>query len=131
MQSPSKLLKINGVACPCPIYGIEIIKSVVVDSGRNANGEVVGQKIGRTLYKLNNLEWRGLTVSEWDRIQSALNANGFFAKVTFVDTDNSTKTITMYPGDVTAKPLFAKNGEYTLFESCKFNLIDVGKVGEV
>ena len=69
MQSPSNLLKINGVACPCPMYGIEIIKSVVVDSGRNAKGEVVGQKIGRTLYKLNNLEWRGLTIDEWDRIE--------------------------------------------------------------
>jgi hypothetical protein len=83
------------------------------------------------LYKLNNLEWRGLTIDEWDRIESALNANGFFAKVTFVDTDNSRKTITMYPGDVTAKPLFAENGRYTKYESCKFNLIDVGKVGEV
>ena len=130
MQSPSNLLKINGVACPCPVYGIEIIKSVVVDSGRNANGEVVGQQIGRTLYKLNNLEWRGLTVSEWDSIYSALKSNGFFARVTFVDTDNSTKTITMYPGDVTAKPLFAKNGKYTRYESCKFNLIDVGKANE-
>lgn len=130
MRSPSDLLEINGVRVPCPAYGLELIKSVVVDSGRNANGEVVGQQIGRTLWKINNLEWRGLTEAEWSKIENALHSNGFFCKVRFVGTDNKTHSITMYPSDITVKPLFYEDGNYTLYESCKFNLIDCGKADE-
>lgn len=130
MRSPSDLLEINGVKMICPTYGLELIKSVVVDSGRNANGEVVGQQIGRVLWKINNLEWRGITVPEWQRIEDALRANGFFCKVRFVGTDNRTHDITMYPSDITVKPLFFENGDYTMYESCKFNLIDCGKANE-
>lgn len=131
MLSPSNILEINGTKVPCPKYGIELIKSVVVDSGRNANGEVVGQQIGRVLWKINNLEWIGLFPSEWNQIESALRRNGFFCKVKFMGDDNKYHTITMYPSDLTISPLFydEKTG-YKRYESCKFNLIDCGKAGE-
>lgn len=130
MLSPSNIIEINGVQLPCPRYGIELIRSIVVDSGRNANGEVVGQQVGRELWKINNLEWVGLLPSEWANIENALRKNGFFCTVRFRG-DDGFHTITMYPSDITVKPLFydEKKGYYR-YESCKFNLIDCGKKGE-
>ena len=45
-------IKINGHKLPQPKRGVEVIITTIVDSGRNANGVLVGQKIGdRDLYK--------------------------------------------------------------------------------
>lgn len=120
-------LAINGYELPPPKRGVKPIVTTVVDAGRNANGAVVGQRVGRDQYKIDGLEWAWLTAEQWSRILSVLNH--FFVYVTFVDpVTNSRKTIKMYPGDRTAEPYWVDgNGTPTHYRNCKFNLIDTGE----
>lgn len=120
----SLFLVVNGVQFPTPMRDYEIIRSQLVDSGRNANGATVGQKIGRKLWKLNNLHWQGLDATTWKKMQDALEP--FYVNVTFTGDDNERHTVVMYPGDTTAKPLFLKGVSYDCYENCKVNLIDCG-----
>ena len=39
-------LTINGTKFPQPRRGLELLSATIVDSARNANGVVVGQKVG-------------------------------------------------------------------------------------
>ena len=128
MERATDFLIINGVRVPCPSVGLEITSSVVVDSGRNANGQVVGQVIGRRLWKINNLQWVGLTQEQWAEIKQALAP--FYVKVQFTGDDGRRHNITMYPSDTSGEPLFLNGLYYKNFRTCKFNLIDVGIVGE-
>lgn len=120
-------LKINGYDLPYPKRGVEPIVTTIVDAGRNANGTVVGQRIGRDQYKLNNLEWPWLTAEEWSHILSILN--NFFVYVTFPDpVTNNPITLKMYCGDRTAEPYYVdENGQPTYYRNCRVNLIDVGE----
>lgn len=124
MQRASDFLIIEGFRCPCPAPGMEIIHSQAVDSGRNASNAIVGQKVGRKLWKLNNLQWNGLDAETWAEMKQALEP--FFVLVTFTGDDNKRHTIHMYPSDTTGQPLFVKDMTYTQFRNCKFNLIDCG-----
>lgn len=120
-------LKINGYECPPPKRGVEPIVTTIVDAGRDANGTVVGQRIGRDQYKLNNLEWSWLTAAQWSQILRLLS--NFFVYVTFPDpVTNSPITIKMYPGDRTAEPYYVDDdGNPTHYRNCRVNLIDVGE----
>lgn len=123
----TSFLNISGYDMPCPRYGLEYIISTNVDSGRNLNGAVVGQKVGRDLYKFNNLQWVGLYPDQRRMILKAIEP--FFVPVTFEDpkTGNAI-TVMMYPGDRTGKPLFADRYTHliTQDETLAFNLIDLG-----
>ena len=120
-------LAINGQELPPPKRGIEPIVTTLVDAGRDANGKVVGQKIGRDQYKLNNLEWSWLTAEEWSTILSLLS--NFFVQVTFPDpVTNEFITLKMYCGDRTAEPYYVDDtGKPTHYRNCRVNLIDVGE----
>lgn len=124
MKRESDFLIVNGVKFPCPAPGMEIIHTQNVDSGRNANGAVVGQLVGRRLWKINNLQWGGLDADTWAEMKKALEP--FFVEVTFTGDDNERHTIMMYPSDTTGKPLFLDGIFYRNYETCKFNLIDCG-----
>lgn len=124
MKRVSELLIVNGVKFPPPCPDLQIISSRNVDGARNVNAEVVGQLVGRKLWKLDGLKWRCLDAETWNMMTEAIE--DFYVPVTFTDYNNVRHTLTMYPSDVTAKPMFAKNGEYTKFEECGFNLIDAG-----
>ena len=124
MQRASDFLIVNGVKFPCPAYGMEIVHSQTVNAGRNANNAVVGQKVGRKLWKLNNLQWNGLDAKTWAEMKEALEP--FFVLVTFTGDDNKRHTIHMYPGDTTGQPLFVNGIFYKQFRTCKFSLIDCG-----
>lgn len=117
-------LVVNGVKFPTPVRDFEIIRSQLVDSGRNANGAVVGQRIGRKLWKLNNLHWQGLDAGTWAAMQAALEP--FFVEVEFTGDDNVRHKVMMYPGDTTAKPYYLSGVSYDMYENCKFSLIDCG-----
>ena len=117
-------LIVNGYKFPTPMRDFEIVRSQLVDSGRNANGAVVGQKIGRKLWKLNNLHWQGLDANTWAAMQAALDP--FFVEVEFTGDDNQRHKVTMYPGDTTGKPYYLNGVSYDMYENCKFNLIDTG-----
>ena len=54
-------IAINGYELPPPKRGVRPIVTTVVDAGRNANGAVVGQRVGRDQYKIDGLEWPWLT----------------------------------------------------------------------
>ena len=120
-------LAINGYELPPPKRGVKPIVTTVVDAGRNANGAVVGQRVGRDQYKIDGLEWAWLTADQWSKILSVLNQ--FFVYVTFIDpVSNSKKTIKMYCGDRSAEPYWVDaDGNPTHYRNCKFNLIDVGE----
>ena len=120
----SFFLVVNGVKFPTPMRDYEIVRSQLVDSGRNANGAVVGQKIGRKLWKINNLHWQGLSADTWAAMQAALEP--FFVEVEFTGDDNVRHKVMMYPGDTTAKPYYLSGINYDVYENCKFNLIDCG-----
>jgi hypothetical protein len=117
-------LIINNVRVPTPAPGMSIDSAVGVNAGRNADNEVVGQVVGRRQYKINNLAWRGLTESQVKTILGALDP--FYVPVTFRDVDGTIRTVTMYPGDTSGKPLKIKDLKYALIEELRFNLIDCG-----
>ena len=121
----SLFLKVSGVKFPTPVRDYEIVRSQLVDSGRNSNGVVVGQTIGDKLWKINNLHWKGLSAETWATMQAAFEP--FYVEVDFTGDDNQRHHLLMYPGDTTAKPYYLKGIMYDVYEDCKVNLIDTGK----
>src|SRR3712207_319029 len=96
-------LAINGHELPPCKRGVSITVSTIVNSGRNANGEVVGQKVGRDQYKIDGLQWPWLTAEQWENILRLVSP--FFFNVTFSDpVTNRLKTILMYCGDRHGEP---------------------------
>ena len=120
------LIIVNGQPLPYPDEGYTIQEITNVDAGRNTNGTVVGQIIGRPLWKIDGLKWSRLTPEQWRTIKNAFSS--FFVTVTFTADDNQRHTITMYPGDRTSKPFGVSNLSYNAFLDCSFNLIDCGKI---
>lgn len=120
-------LKINGFELPPPKRGVRPVVTTVVNAGRNANGAVVGQRVGRDQYKIDGLEWSWLTAEQWSYILTLLD--NFFVNVTFIDpVKNVEKTVKMYCGDRTAEPYWVdENGHPTHYKDCKVNLIDTGE----
>lgn len=120
-------LEINGHDLPAPKRGVKPTVTTIVNAGRNANGVVVGQRVGRDQYKIDGLEWPYLTAKEWSGILSLLES--FYVMVTFTDpVSNEKRTIKMYCGDRTAEPyMLGKNGKPTHYINCKVNLIDTGE----
>lgn len=121
---PHDLIKINGVALPPPTRSFEIISTQAVDAGRNTNGAVIGQLVGRRMWKLNNIQWNGLDADTWATITALLEP--FYVDVEFTGTDGQRHTIKMYPSDISAKPFQLNGVSYKIYEVCKFNLIDCG-----
>ena len=121
------VIYINDVAVPCPKRGLEIMVATLVDSARNVNGTVVGQKIGRDQYKLNSLVWPWLSAEQWSSILKLFD--NFYVTVRFPDpVNNAWKTMKMYPGDRSAEPYWIDDkGLPTYYTNCKVNIIDVGE----
>lgn len=123
----SSFLNVNGYDFPCPKVGFQYIISSTVNAGRNANNAVIGQRVGRDLYKFNSMSWSMLEPETWQMMLRAVE--DFYIPVTFEDYRTGEPiTITMYPGDRTATPLFVDENTHkiTKYENCKFNLIDAG-----
>lgn len=128
MSGLSSFLRVNGVDFPCPRVGFKYTISTTVNAGRNANNAVVGQRVGRDLYKLDAMEWANLEPEVWQKMLNAVEP--FYIPVTFEDYRTGEPiTIEMYPGDRTAEPLFAdkETHKVTKYRNCKFNLIDAGR----
>lgn len=121
----SDVIIINGLALPAPDEGYTIKDSTYGKFERNANNQVVGQKVGRNLWKIENLQWSSLTPEQWKAIKTALDP--FFVNVTFTNDYNERMTLRMYPSDRQSNPMKVDaNLEYGYFKTCKFNLIDCG-----
>ena len=120
------IITVNGKEFPCPVGGMEHIITDAVNNGRNANGEVIGERVGRTQEKLNNLEWKMIDAHTAHKILEAFS--NFFVFVQYFSILRwQWVTIKMYPGDRTVKPYYNYvDGEPTLIESLKVNIIDCG-----
>lgn len=125
----SSFLNVNGYDFPPPRRGFSWTISTTVDAGRNVNNAVIGERVGRDLYKLDNLEWVGLLPSQRKMMLKAIEP--FYIPVTFEDMKNPGHPITiiMYPGDRSGKPLFVDRLTHMVLqdETLKFNLIDTGR----
>lgn len=120
-------ISINGYNFPSPKRGVKPTVSTIVDAGRNANGAVVGQRVGRDQYKIDSLEWPWLPAETWETMLSILS--DFFVYVTFYDmVGGGKKTLKMYPGDRTAEPYWVDDdGRPLFYRNCKVNVIDCGE----
>lgn len=122
------VIKINGKEFPTPDKGLEFLNVTFVKSGRNANMTVVAEPVGRTQYKMDGLTWFVLPAEIWAQI--CQECEKFKLEIEFPDmVTNSLKTLTFYPGDRRATPLY-KNKYYRLpthWMNCKVNLVDMGR----
>ena len=82
-------IAINGYELPPCKRGVKVIVTTIVNSGRDANGAVVGQRVGRDQYKIDGLEWAWLTAEQWESILKAVS--NFFFHVTFIDPVTNSK----------------------------------------
>lgn len=126
-------LYINGEEIPTPSRGLEVIISTAVNSGRNAENVVIGERVGRDTLKYNNLTWKWLTNAQWKKI-CGLFKNSFFvvAKV-WSPADGKFVKIKIYPGDRSGQPYWIDNdkkGEPIAWTDCKVNIIDTNKMWE-
>ena len=122
-------LEVNGIELPCPSVGLEIILSDAVNAGRNANAEVIAEKVGKTNLKYNNLQWTWLTPDEWHLICD-LFSNFFVTAMVWSPLANDFVTLKMYPGDRTAQ-VYWLDEDHTKpmnFKDCKVNIIDCGLI---
>lgn len=118
---------INGVSLPFPATGLKVERQQLVDSKRNAKGEVVAQKINRRLFKFSSLTWKHLTASEWRAIQQEIDK--FEGTLTYWDNPTgSFKTRKVYWGDESAE-VFKINpttGEVLEYLDCSVSIVDMG-----
>lgn len=125
----SSFLNVNGYDFPPPRRGFSWTISTTVDAGRNVNNAVIGERVGRDLYKLDNMEWVGLSPKQREMMLKAIES--FYVPVTFEDMKNPGHPITiiMYPGDRSGSPLFVDRLTHMVLqdETLKFNLIDAGR----
>lgn len=126
MPKSAPFIWINGIKLPCPARGLTVERQQLVDSARNAKGEVVAQKIGRRQIKLSNLVWKHLTADEWHTILTQIEL--FQGTLTFYDAYEGKKvTRKVYWGDASEEPLWINDsGDVTDYINCKCNLIDMG-----
>lgn len=124
----SSFLNVGGIDFPCPRYGFTYTISTAVSAGRNANNQVIGQKVGRDIYKLDNISFVGLSNAQVHQILSIFE-HSFYVPVTFEDQRTGQPiTIMMYPSDRTGKPLFVDKSTHMVSkqESLTFSLVDCG-----
>lgn len=125
----SSFLNVNGYDFPPPRRGFSWTISTTVNAGRNANNAVIGDRVGRDLYKLDNMEWVGLTPKQREMMLKAIEP--FYVPVTFEDMKKPGHPITiiMYLGDRSGSPLFVDRLTHMVLqdETLKFNLIDTGR----
>lgn len=117
-------LELNGIKVPAPSRGLEFVLSTAVNSGRNADNKVIGEKVGRDTLKYNNLTWKWLKAEDWETICGILDSFFVTAKV-WHPVKRQFVQIQMYPGDRSGQPYWLdKNGRPLTYIDCKVNLID-------
>ena len=123
----STFFQINGVELPVPARGLSIQRQQLVDSSRNALGQVVAQKVNRRIFKVDALEWKHLTASQWRAIQTEIEK--FEGTLTMWDNlSGSFDTVKVYWGDESAEvwKINPATGEVLEYANCKCNIIDMG-----
>lgn len=102
----------------------------LVDSARNANGQVVAQKINRRLRKFDSLKWPVLTNTQVHWLKQKV-AN-FTVMLTYYDSqDGGIVTRKFYFGDMSAEPFEWDTVHYqvavpTKYKDVSVSIIDMG-----
>lgn len=121
-----KFIWINGKQLPAPDNEARIQRQQLVDSGRNAKGQVVAQKINRRLLKVDSLKWSYLTASQWGSILNEIEK--FEGELRIWDARTAKfLTFKVYWGDAEEQPFEVdSSGKILTYRNCKCNVIDMG-----
>lgn len=117
----------NGKQLKAPDHGYAEIGQQLIDGGRNALGQFVGQKINRRIFKFEPFEWTYLTAQEWHEIRVEIEKFQGSLPIWNALT-NSFETVLVYWGDYTATPFKTDihSGEVLSYRDCRANIIDMG-----
>jgi len=127
MSVTNGFIKINGIVLPYPARGLNVQRQQFVDSARNSLGQVVAQKINRRIVKMDALEWKHLTATEWREIQVEIEK--FAGILEYWDNlSGSFIEINVYWGDESAEvwKINPSTGEVLEYINCKCNIVDMG-----
>lgn len=118
------VIKFNGTEITCPSV-LDYEGQQLVDSARNANGEVVAQKINRRQVKLN-LEWKVIYPSDLKKILNLIEE--FSGDATYYDPkEGGFITRQMYWGDYSVSTYWVnEDGAPKMLTGLKASLIDMG-----
>lgn len=118
------VIKFNGTEITCPSV-LDYEGQQLVDSKRNANGEVVAQKINRRQVKLS-LEWKVIYPDELKKILGLVEE--FAGSVTYYDPkEGRFITRKMYWGDYSVSAYWVNDdGKPKMLTALKTSLIDMG-----
>lgn len=120
--------ELDGTPIKPPSRGLEFVLSTAVNSGRNANNEVVGKKVGRDTLKYNNLTWSWLTEEEWRTICNIFDNKFFVNAKVWHPAKGRFVNIQIYPGDRSAQPYWLDStGKPIAYTDCKVNIIDTNE----
>ena len=115
------MLSINGGAIASPKSLEVTISDLDGESNRNANGELIRDRIG--VKRKIALEWPPLTQSEISALLTSVS--GVFFTVTFPDPQQGVVTKTMYVGDRTAPAyVYDKKTKQFKWRGLKMNFIE-------
>jgi len=122
----------GGIAIPEPAYGSgQVTISTMVNAGRNAQGNFIGQVIGNDKLKIE-LNWKVLTPTQFKNLLALFDRSqgGKFVN-TFTVYDPRTMTyrnLDMYVGDRSGQPIMVSNpgtGHPKYWVDIQANLIEV------
>lgn len=119
-------LTFNGTELPCP-SSLSYEGQQLVDSARNALGEVVAQKINRRMVKLSGITWNVLYPEDVKKILDCIEQ--FSGTLKYYDPKTgSFINREMYWGDYSVKPYWSdkETGKPTMFVQMNASLIDMG-----
>lgn len=121
-------IEINGKEFPAPDNSWELIVATNVSDGKNAQGEFIGDKVGRDQYKINNLQWTNLPAATWAEMCQEFSAFVVTAKIWDM-VHNDWITLQMYPGNRSATAGQNDAGQQpTVYKKCKVNIVDCGVI---
>ena len=123
------LVSINGHAIPDPsVYNATT--ATVVDSGRNAEGRMIGAVVRDSMAKIE-CTWKYLPAGKWAEILRLFNVSlggSFINSVTFYNQDTADwETREMYVSDKTAGMYYRhpETDEIRGFTQCRLALVEV------
>lgn len=110
-------ITINGREFPAPDNVWELVVATNVTEGKNAQGEFIGDKVGRDQYKVNNLQWSYLDAEIWAQMCQEFDS--------FVVTAKSgiwSKRLD-HPPDVSGQPERNRRNQYRRPEAHKIQAV--------
>lgn len=117
------------VAVPYPSQDAAVFStSRMVNAGRNANGAMVGQMVGRPIDK-QQLGWQRIEREKWWELQRFFTDGNFIFYCCYFDHSTGLwRTRRFYLGDVQATPVkVGADGKPLYYRDAKCNIIDCGE----